>query len=422
MGLLVTSSTALAQTSQRTTVTINTPHSIAVSNIAKDSATIKWKTDVATTTSIWYQEVGNETMTALSKSNAKLAQDEDPEYTTDHTTQLTNLRPGTKYLFSVGGTSQSGRLLQSGDNYLTTLANTPDNTDPIITNTSVTGITRKLAVINVETNEPTTIKISYTVQGSIDTKFVVGGAFLRKHTLYATNLSARTNYTGTITATDRDGKTTQKDVTWTTQSSGNTLPIISNIKTTDVTSTGALVSWTTDLPTTSLVWYYQDRFGNRIASLPNKNNPDRQDEQYTTEHSVRLESLQPKTKYRVVVGGADKSGRLAKSENISITTSSDSDTTAPIGYNLSVNVNNRSSSATIQWTTNEDSDSVVQYSTDPNFESSSIKVMSNPRITKNHNVTLSGLPINTMIYFRASSKDGSGNSGIPITGVLYLDR
>ena len=66
-----------------------------------------------------------------------------------------------------------------------------------------------------------------------------------------------------------------------------------------------------------------------------------------------------------------------------------------------------SSSAIIFWTTNEPSTSQVEYGTTKNYGSSGAL---NSVLTTSHSVKISGLSQKTSYYFRAVSKDGSGNS------------
>ena len=63
--------------------------------------------------------------------------------------------------------------------------------------------------------------------------------------------------------------------------------------------------------------------------------------------------------------------------------------------------------ADITWDTNEASDSLVRYGTNPNDLSQS---ESNPGLTTSHSIQLSGLAPNTTYYYRVSSADAASNS------------
>ena len=87
--------------------------------------------------------------------------------------------------------------------------------------------------------------------------------------------------------------------------------------------------------------------------------------------------------------------------------SSDLDTTAPLISNVSSNVS--TNTADITWDTDEESDSVVWYSTTTPVALSSSLLIESADLVTSHTISLSGLSINTTYYFIVSSLDSSGN-------------
>lgn len=86
------------------------------------------------------------------------------------------------------------------------------------------------------------------------------------------------------------------------------------------------------------------------------------------------------------------------------------DTNAPVINNISASVG--TFSATIYWTTNENSDSTVYWSIYNPVDvasSTTFNVTNNNRV-KNHQITLSSLSASTTYYAIVSSKDASGNT------------
>jgi hypothetical protein len=65
--------------------------------------------------------------------------------------------------------------------------------------------------------------------------------------------------------------------------------------------------------------------------------------------------------------------------------------------------------ATITWTTDELSDSRVDYGTSPALLDLNSSI---PTLTTSHSVTLSGLTADVLYYFRVSSKDATGNNAV----------
>ena len=83
-----------------------------------------------------------------------------------------------------------------------------------------------------------------------------------------------------------------------------------------------------------------------------------------------------------------------------------SDTTAPIISAVTT------TGATITWTTNESSDTQVEYGTIAAFASGITFTASSPSMVINHSQTLSGLNENTTYSYRVKSRDGAGNLGV----------
>src|SRR5207253_178426 len=81
-----------------------------------------------------------------------------------------------------------------------------------------------------------------------------------------------------------------------------------------------------------------------------------------TAHSLALSSLSASTMYNYRVKSRDAAGNLATSGNFTFTTAAPPDTTPPTITSVTAS-NITTSGATITWTTNEASDSQVEYGT-----------------------------------------------------------
>jgi hypothetical protein len=107
----------------------------------------------------------------------------------------------------------------------------------------------------------------------------------------------------------------------------------------------------------------------------------------------------------VEVDASDLNGNAMATDAYSFTTSPAPDTTPPIISNIqatSITV----TSAVVTWTTDEASDSLVQYGTTTGSYPSN---MSSTDMVSSHTINLTGLSDNTTYYFRVASTDSSDN-------------
>ncbi len=98
-------------------------------------------------------------------------------------------------------------------------------------------------------------------------------------------------------------------------------PVISNVQAVDVTHNSARITWTTDEPATSVVYYGPTTGYGSSASAAG----------YTANHSVNLTGLSPETLYHFKVESADSSGNTSQSGDYTFTT-----LTAPVNPEMYV--------------------------------------------------------------------------------------
>jgi hypothetical protein len=173
-------------------------------------------------------------------------------------------------------------------------------------------------------------------------------------------------------------------------------PVITAISASSVTTSGVTISWNTDEPSDTQVEY-----GATVAyGVTSTRNPS-----MVTGHSVAFGGLTSNTLYHFRVRSADAAGNLAASGDFSFTTASAADTTPPVVSGVSAS-NVTATSATITWTTNEASDTQVDYGTTSSYGSSTTLAVS---MVTSHSATLSNLVANTLQHFRVKSKDVASN-------------
>jgi len=177
-----------------------------------------------------------------------------------------------------------------------------------------------------------------------------------------------------------------------------TAPLLSSIAAGAVSASSATISWLSNEPATSQVEYgLTTAYG---ASSP-------LDTTLLTSHRVTLTSLTPSTLYHYRVHSRDAAGNSAVSADRTFTTASP-DTTPPI---ISAVAASRvtATGATITWTTNEPSDSRVEYGPTTTYGNSTPL---NITLVTSHSMTLSGLTASTTYHFRVTSRDAAGNVAV----------
>ena len=127
-----------------------------------------------------------------------------------------------------------------------------------------------------------------------------------------------------------------------------------------------------------------------------------------TSHSVALGGLPSNTLIHYRVRSRDASGNLAVSGNFSFTTLGGADTTPPAISNVASS-GVTASGAIVMWTTNEASDTQVEYGTTTGYGSASSL---NTGMVTSHSVGLTGLTASRLYHYRVKSKDAAGNLAV----------
>ncbi|MCX8173017.1 MAG: M14 family zinc carboxypeptidase [Thermoplasmata archaeon] len=179
-----------------------------------------------------------------------------------------------------------------------------------------------------------------------------------------------------------------------TGGSDTTPPVISNVGASSITANSATVSWTTDEASSSVVEYGTTTAYGQTATGASG----------VTSHSVTLSGLTASTTYYYRVKSTDAAGNTATSSAYSFTTPAASDTTPPVISNVAV-TGITANSATITWTTDEASTSVVEYGTTTSYG----QTATGSGGVTSHSVTLSGLTATTTYHYRVKSTDSAGN-------------
>ncbi|MDX6628449.1 MAG: hypothetical protein QOH00_695 [Gaiellales bacterium] len=178
--------------------------------------------------------------------------------------------------------------------------------------------------------------------------------------------------------------------------SDTTPPVISGVAAGSVTTTGASISWATDEASDSQVEYGTTTgYGSSTAI----------DSTAVVSHSRSLSGLTAGTLYHYRVKSRDSAGNLASSPDFTFQTTTAADTTPPVISGVAAG-SVTSTGASVSWSTDEASDSQVEYGTTTGYGSSSAI---DSTAVLNHSRSLAGLAAGTLYHYRVKSRDAAGN-------------
>ena len=341
---------------------------------SNSSFTVTWSTNQAANTQLNYGVTPSlGTLTALTPAQSAL--------TNSHGVVLTNLIAGTTYYFVAQSQAANGATGYSTTYSFTTGGTAPA---PIISNIQ-TSVTSNTATITWNSDQITTSQVNYGTTTAYSGSSTVNSTLTTAHSVTVTNLLPSTTYNfDVVSANGNSLAATSANATFQTSPPP---PAITNVGASGITSTTALITWTTDEASTSVVTY-----GTQSASGAAS----------VTSHSVALTGLTPSTVYTFAVTSVNATGGSSSSSSYTFTTSA----VPVISYISYWGIT--TSGITISWSTNVPSNTVVNYGTTNSLGSVSPLQSA---LSDNHGVVLTGLQPSTEYYFQAQSTDANGNTG-----------
>ena len=386
---------------------------VTISDLTANTAKITWTTNENSNSLVDYSGTSG-----VFTSTAGQYQDN----TVSHTVTLRGLDPSTVYYLqarSADASSNEGKDSNGGTGYTFTTTAGGDETPPEITNISAGTPTYSSVTITWTTNELSNSLVDFGTSVSYGTTQGNSADSVASHSVTLTGLTPSTTYYYRVKSIDVSGNLISDDNsgnghTFTTAAGADpgdtTAPVIifdSSAGITNITSNSATIAWTTDESSDSIIGY----------SLDTSFNSEKGSATLTTSHSVTLTNLSSGTAYKFQIKSMDNSGNLATENNsgegYSFTTLAGGDSTAPIISSVSSGTCT-DTTATITWTTDENSSSLVDYgtvlgtylSTSGNYKAS----------VTNHSVTLNGLTAETIYYYRVRSIDANDNQALDAGG------
>lgn len=390
-------------TGQKTTSTV-TVHIVGsvvgmpvISNLSATStkprqATIKWDTDVKSTSLVWYSTTSPvDTSIAANISRATKI--------LHHKINLTKLTPDTTYYIVVGSADSAGKTMSSEISFTTPAL---PSTAPVIT--SLTGPTSVVAgqteTVTVNAYDPRNGSLSYSADWgdsiSIKALAVPEPIFTQSATFDHVYDLAGT-YTATFTVANSDGQraSSSMTITVTPVPTDTTAPVIGtheDITAKATSSAGAIVTYTAP-----------DATDDTDATAP----------AVCTPASGSTFAVGTTT---VLCDATDSAGNKAVQTSFTVTVTAD--TTAPVISDIATTVS--VSGSTITWTTDEPTTSEVFYGTTTPIDVNSDATASvvDNTLSTSHSIDISSLTAGTLYHFVIQSTDASDNTTLGTEGTF----
>ncbi|MEI6650886.1 MAG: fibronectin type III domain-containing protein [Candidatus Moraniibacteriota bacterium] len=384
--------------------------------LSQESVAVTWVTDEPATSKVSYGEKNGGPYRDTQEVNV---------YDRNHFVILSGLTPDTKYYFKVTSRDINGNERIGGQNEFTTQKDLQFQHDPLSSidkiRIPVETLSDTNAVVTFTTDQQALCLAELTVSSGSYTNPVVAQEdgydeninYSTAHTLRLVNLISSTPYYFRITChdnlTDDNGDfaniVTSDEDTFTTREKLYTAsgygelgdhipPVISNIKTSNITGESAVVTWDTDEKTNSNV-----RFGVQSSDESMAGDPltDKGVDSFSTTHTVTVIGLVPATKYRFVVSSTDVAG------NITLSSESSFQTASPSSISSINAASNALGEAVISWHTSKSTTSVVEYGATINYG----EKKESTTLVQDHSVSLTGLSLGQTYHFRVKGQDAN---------------
>ena len=262
-------------------------------------------------------------------------------------------------------------------------------TIPVISGVNASGLTGTTATITWTTDQASSSQVEYGTMASYGSLSTLSTTAVTSHTVSLSGLTAGTPYNYAVISTNAAGTATSTNFMFSTP---QPLPVISAVTASGVTATTATITWTTDQASSSQVAFGTTPTYGSLSTL---------NATPVTSHTVTLTGLAPGTTYDYAVMSADAAG-TATSGNFTFSTTA---TMPTISLVTSSGVT--STGATITWTTDQPSNSQVEFGTTASY--GTVSTLNATPVTS-HTVTLSGLTAGTLYNYAAMSMNAAGTA------------
>lgn len=344
--------------------------SIQAAQLTTTSESITWQTDVVSNSQVQYG------LTTSYGSTTTL----DSNMVNSHAVVLSGLTPKTVYHYRVISGNADGTSV-SDDQTFTSLG------PPEISGVNTSALTNASATIAWNTDQGATTQVEYGLTSSYGSATVLNSNLVTSHTALIAGIPPLTTYHYRVISGNPNGTATSGDYTFTT--SGAVQISSASVAVSNITSSTATVTWTTNAPSDSTVSYGPTiSYGSSATSST-----------YVTSHSITLTGLTSSTPYHFRCSSSNTYGPTSTTGDFTFTT-----LVAPVVSNVQIS-GITASSATVTWTTDQVTDSTVSYGYVANTY---LLQKNNPTMGTSHSVTLTGISSATTYHIQAVSSNATG--------------
>lgn len=291
------------------------------------TAIIKWSTDKKSSSEVNYaRESEYKAGDSSPYTNAAINPD---EFSLNHTIELTNLNPAVTYHFKVVSKGLIGPVATSADYTFQTTGELPVISDIRVTRPDDSPSS---VVVTWKTNVSTDSTVEYKSLKTGQSLTQGDSALLINHQVTLKGLEGGAGYNLVIRGKDEfKNEAVSLPITFSTKLD-QVSPVISKLSSESTLYPGkdskvqTIISWETDEPATSQVFYQEGLSGDNIVSLPI-------DDGLNSRHIVVVTKFKPGTVYKYWVESRDLAGNIGKSEIFSILTPQEKETIIDIIIN-----------------------------------------------------------------------------------------
>lgn len=367
---------------------------IISANISQNSAQITWKTNEIADSIVEY---GLDTFYKFLTGNPG----DISTKVISHSVDLKNLLSNTIYHFKIMARDSSGNIFTSADQTFKTLQSNepdkPDNPDNLQLILSEEAIVKNITSSSVSVSWQTDTEANSLVRikqadapNSAWQEIGDTSNYIKDHLVSLTGLKASAAYQYQVKSSNNSGSTAvSKTKTFTTKPA----PVISDALVSDITLNSAVISWKTNISSTSSIDYGLSAEYGMSASGNAKD--------FTTSHEIKLKNLKSGVTYNFKVKGNDDNDNLIISDNYSFKTYA-----LPLISDYKIE-DVKDTSAVVKWTSNIDIDSLVIYD---NMKTGESRTQGDTKLAQNHNLKLENLDFGTDYIIKIEGRDIFGNT------------